>query len=49
MQEKDYRVLPNFASKIKSGKPLNVYGSGDQTRTFCYVSVEMIGFLMVIL
>ena len=34
MQEKDYRVLPNFARKIKRGETLEVYGSGNQTRTF---------------
>ena len=49
MQEKDYRVLPNFASRIKSGKPLNVYGTGNQTRTFCYITDAMVGFLLVIL
>ncbi len=49
MQETDYRVMPNFASRIKGGKPLNVYGSGRQTRTFCYVTDAMVGFLLVIL
>ena len=34
MQETDYRVLPNFASRIKSGDPLHIYGDGTQTRTF---------------
>ena len=48
MQEKDYRVLPNFASRIKAGRPLSVYGSGNQTRTFCYISDAMNGFLRVI-
>jgi UDP-glucuronate decarboxylase len=49
MQETDYRVLPNFASRIKNGQPLNIYGSGNQTRTFCYVTDAMVGFLRVIL
>ena len=49
MQEKDYRVLPNFASLIKSNKPLKVYGSGQQTRTFCYITDAITGFLKVIL
>ena len=48
MQETDYRVLPNFASRIKSGAPLNVYGAGSQTRTFCYISDAMAGFLSVV-
>ena len=49
MQETDYRVLPNFANRIKAGLPLNVYGTGDQTRTFCYITDAMVGFLLVIL
>lgn len=48
MQEADYRVLPNFASCIKGGRPLSVYGTGKQTRTFCYVTDALNGFLRVI-
>lgn len=48
MQENDYRVLPSFASSIKAGRPLQVYGSGGQTRTFCYVTDALNGFLRVI-
>ncbi|MGB0671800.1 MAG: NAD-dependent epimerase/dehydratase family protein [Rhodospirillales bacterium] len=47
MQETDYRVLPNFASRIKAGQPLHVYGSGNQTRTFCYITDAMVGFTLV--
>jgi UDP-glucuronate decarboxylase len=49
MQETDYRVLPNFASRLKAKQPLNVYGSGNQTRTFCYITDAMVGFLLVVL
>lgn len=49
MQETDYRVLPNFASRIKAGKPLNVYGNGNQTRTFTYIVDAMVGFFLVML
>ena len=49
MQETDYRVLPNFANRIKAGLPLNVYGSGNQTRTFCYITDAIVGFLLVAL
>jgi len=49
MQEKDYRVLPNFASRIKAGDALKVYGSGAQTRTFCYITDAMVGFMKVAL
>jgi UDP-glucuronate decarboxylase len=49
MQESDYRVLPNFASRIKGGRKLNVYGTGKQTRTFCYATDAIVGFLQVML
>lgn len=45
MQESDYRVLPNFANRIKAGLPLHIYGNGNQTRTFCYISDAIVGFL----
>jgi UDP-glucuronate decarboxylase len=44
MQEKDYRVLPNFASRIKGNLPIKVYGTGNQTRTFCYITDAIVGF-----
>lgn len=48
MQATDYRVLPNFAAKIVSGQPLQVYGDGNQTRTYCYVTDAIDGFLRVL-
>ena len=30
-------VLPRFIASAKSGRPLDVYGDGIQTRCFCYV------------
>ena len=48
MQETDYRVLPNFASRIKGNKPLHIYGSGRQTRTFTYITDALEGFLRTI-
>jgi UDP-glucuronate decarboxylase len=48
MKEKDYRVLPNFASRIVAGRPLGVYGDGTQTRTFCYITDAIVGFLKVL-
>tara|TARA_Y100001934_G_scaffold283124_1_gene400644 strand:- start:8415 stop:9476 length:1062 start_codon:yes stop_codon:yes gene_type:complete len=49
MRETDYRVLPNFASAIKAGRPLPIYASGRQTRTYCYLADAMVGFLQVLL
>lgn len=49
MQKLDYRVLPNFAAKILTDEPVAVYGTGNQTRTFCYVTDAIRGFLQVLL
>lgn len=49
MQKTDYRVLPNFAACISENKPLQIYGSGRQTRTFCYVTDAIRGFFQVLL
>ncbi|MBV9027878.1 MAG: SDR family oxidoreductase [Candidatus Eremiobacteraeota bacterium] len=38
MQPDDGRVIPNFCLAALRGEPLTVYGSGSQTRSFCYVS-----------
>jgi UDP-glucose 4-epimerase len=31
-------VLPRFIASAKAGQPLRVYGDGQQTRCFCFVS-----------
>ncbi len=36
MRIDDGRVVPNFIYQALHGKPLTVYGSGRQTRSFCY-------------
>jgi UDP-glucuronate decarboxylase len=38
MLEEDGRVVSNFVVQALRGKPLTVYGTGEQTRSFCYVS-----------
>lgn len=38
MHPNDGRVVSNFIVQALEQKPLTVYGSGDQTRSFCYVS-----------
>ncbi len=45
MQLNDGRVVPNFMKQAIRGEELTVYGNGDQTRSFCYVSDEIDGFL----
>lgn len=37
MRIRDGRVVPNFIDQILSNKPLTIYGTGKQTRSFCYV------------
>jgi UDP-glucuronate decarboxylase len=49
MMPKDYRVLPNFATQIAKKESLKIYGSGKQTRTFCYISDAIIGFMKILL
>ena len=45
MQLNDGRVVPNFLKQALRGEPLTVYGDGQQTRSFCYVSDEIDGFV----
>ena len=45
MQLNDGRVIPNFMKQALRGDDLTVYGDGTQTRSFCYVTDEIQGFL----
>ena len=45
MLENDGRVVSNLISQALRGNPLTVYGDGSQTRSFCYVSDLIEGFL----
>lgn len=38
MRLDDGRAIPNFISQALRGEPLTIFGSGQQTRSFCYVS-----------
>jgi UDP-glucuronate decarboxylase len=38
MQPEDGRIISNLAVQALRGLPLTIYGSGEQTRSFCYVS-----------
>ena len=37
MDPYDGRVVSNFIRQALHGKPLTIYGSGEQTRSFCYI------------
>lgn len=43
----DGRVIPNFFIQALTGKPLSIYGSGDQTRSLCYVSDMVKGLFLL--
>ena len=45
LQLNDGRVISNFMKQAMRGEDLTVYGNGNQTRSFCYVSDEIDGFL----
>jgi UDP-glucuronate decarboxylase len=49
MMPKDYRVLPNFATQIAKNEPIKIYGNGNQTRTFCYITDAITGFMKILL
>ena len=38
MRLNDGRVLPAFMGQVLKGEPLTIFGTGDQTRSFCYVT-----------
>ncbi len=38
MDEADGRVVSNFITQALAGEPLTLYGEGEQTRSFCFVS-----------
>ncbi|APW60123.1 UDP-glucuronic acid decarboxylase family protein [Paludisphaera borealis] len=38
MRLNDGRVLPNFMKQALRGDPITIYGKGEQTRSFCYVT-----------
>jgi dTDP-glucose 4,6-dehydratase len=49
MRHNDGRVVPNFIDQALTGKPLTVYGKGQQTRSFCYIDDLVDGLLRLML
>ena len=45
MHPHDGRVVSNFIVQALKGEPITLYGSGEQTRAFCYVDDLVEGFL----
>jgi dTDP-glucose 4,6-dehydratase len=38
MRREDGRAIPNFISQALRDRPITVYGKGQQTRSFCYIT-----------
>lgn len=49
MRIRDGRVVPNFIYQALTGQDLTIYGTGDQTRSFCYISDLIEGIYRVCL
>ncbi len=45
MHPEDGRVVSNFIVQALTGQPITIYGSGTQSRSFCYVDDLIEGFI----
>ena len=45
MLENDGRVVSNFIVQALKGVPITIYGTGEQTRSFCYVDDLVSGLI----
>jgi len=45
MRVRDGRAIPNFISQALCDEEVTVYGNGDQTRSFCYISDLVTGLV----
>ncbi len=48
MRFDDGRVVPNLVTSAIKGDRLPIYGSGENTRTFCYITDAITGFYQVL-
>jgi dTDP-glucose 4,6-dehydratase len=49
MRPNDGRVVSNFIVQALNGEPLTIYGDGQQTRSFCYVSDLVEGIVLLLM
>jgi len=47
MYPNDGRVVSNFIVQALSNKPITIYGTGEQTRSFCYVDDLVTGLILM--
>jgi UDP-glucuronate decarboxylase len=45
MHPNDGRVVSNFIVQALKGEPITLYGTGSQTRSFCYVDDLVTGMI----
>ncbi|PIQ78794.1 MAG: NAD-dependent dehydratase [Parcubacteria group bacterium CG11_big_fil_rev_8_21_14_0_20_41_14] len=45
MATNDGRVMPNFIQQALNNQSITIYGTGDQTRSFCYVDDMVSGLI----
>ena len=43
MQPDDGRVVSNFVNQAIKNEPITIYGTGEQTRSFCYIDDMVLG------
>ncbi len=48
MRPNDGRAIPAFISQALVGKPVTIFGSGRQTRSFCFIEDEVEGLLRLL-
>ena len=48
MSLEDYRILPNITRSLFLNEQLKIYDTGKQTRTYCYITDAINGFLRAI-
>jgi UDP-glucuronate decarboxylase len=47
MDINDGRVITNFIKKILNNEPVEIYGDGEQTRSFCYIDDMLNGLVQM--
>ena len=49
MHQNDFRVIPSFINNALNDSPIRVYSTGNQTRTYCYATDAIAGFIRALL
>lgn len=48
MDVKDYRIMPNIIRNITNNTCIKIFGNGNQTRTFCYISEAIASIILIV-